>query len=267
MVCYRELLGEADFLLVTLDALRLDTARLAMAAGETPCLQSRLGSWQARHAPGNFTYASHAAILAGFFPTPVHPGRHARPFALAFPGSRSTGQSTAVLEGDSLVAGLRARGYHTICIGGTAFFNPGTPLGSVMPALFDEAHWEPEFGVAERGSSGAQIERACARIEVAPVDRPLLLFLNLSATHPPTRFYVAGASVESVATQRAALAAVDCELSRLFAALEDRDRPGWGFVMSDHGTCFGDDGYTGHRVGHPAVWEVPYGECRWGGAP
>ena len=147
MVCYRELLGEADFLLVTLDALRLDTARLAMAAGETPCLQSRLGSWQARHAPGNFTYASHAAILAGFFPTLAHPGRHARPFALAFPGSRSTGQSTAVLEGDSLVAGLRARGYHTVCIGGTAFFNPGTPLGRVMPALFDEAHWEPEFGV------------------------------------------------------------------------------------------------------------------------
>jgi len=267
MVRYRALVGETDFLLVTLDALRLDTARQALAAGETPCLASRVGSWEVRHAPGNFTFASHAAILAGFFPTPASPGRHARPFALAFPGSRSTGESTAVLEGDSLVAGLRGRGYHTICIGGTAFFNPGTPLGAVLPGMFDEAHWEPAFGVAEPGSSRAQVNRACARLQAAPRGRPLLLFLNLSATHPPTRFYVSGASAESVETQRAALAAVDRELSRLFVALEGRGRRGWGFLMSDHGTCFGEDGYTGHRLAHPVVWEVPYAECRWGGAP
>lgn len=267
MVGYHKLVGQADFLLVTFDALRLDVAQQALVAGETPCLQTRVGAWESRHAPGNFTYASHAAILAGFFPTPVAPGRYARPFALAFPGSRSTGQSTAVLEGDSLVAGLRRRGYHTICIGGTGFFNPGTPLGQVLPGMFDEAHWEPAFGVTEPRSCQAQIERACARLEAASPTQPVLLFINFSATHPPTRFYRPGAQAESVDTQRAALAAVDRELPRLFETLERRGRAGWGFLMSDHGTCFGDEGYFGHRLAHRAVWDVPYAECLWGDLP
>jgi hypothetical protein len=31
-------------------------------------------------------------------------------------------------------------------------------------------------------------------------------------------------------------------------------------LTADHGTCFGDDGYTGHGLAHPAVWTVPYAE-------
>jgi hypothetical protein len=52
----------------------------------------------------------------------------------------------------------------------------------------------------------------------------------------------------------------------LFAALERR---GGAFcmVMSDHGTAYGDDGYSGHRLAHPCVWNVPYGHFFVGGAP
>ena len=29
-------------------------------------------------------------------------------------------------------------------------------------------------------------------------------------------------------------------------------------ICSDHGTAYGEDGYTGHRLAHPVVWDVPY---------
>ena len=31
-------------------------------------------------------------------------------------------------------------------------------------------------------------------------------------------------------------------------------------ICSDHGTAYGEDGYTGHRLAHPVVWDVPYAE-------
>ena len=33
-----------------------------------------------------------------------------------------------------------------------------------------------------------------------------------------------------------------------------------GIVCSDRGTGYGADGYCGHRVSHPVVWNVPYAE-------
>ena len=32
-------------------------------------------------------------------------------------------------------------------------------------------------------------------------------------------------------------------------------------ACSDHGTLYGEQGFTGHRVGHPAVWTVPYAQA------
>ena len=258
-------LGQADLLLATIDALRYDVASAAMRAGRTPALADLLpAGWEPRDAPGNFTYAAHAAIFAGFWPTPAVPGTHTRPFALRFAGSRTIGARTCVLDGDNLVVGLRDRGYHTICIGGVAFFNRLNPLGRVFPSLFDESHWRPSFSVSEPHSARHQIGCAIERLHAAPRDRPLLLFLNFSATHPPTHGYVPGARADSVETQAAALESVDRQLSPLLTALRCRGRRGFGFLMSDHGTTFGDDGFTGHRIGHPAVWTVPYGECAWG---
>src|SRR5258708_5228396 len=57
------LIGTHDVLLVTLDTLRYDVARDALAAGRTPNLAAVLpgGCWEERHTPGNFTYAAHQA--------------------------------------------------------------------------------------------------------------------------------------------------------------------------------------------------------------
>ncbi len=142
------LVGTHDLLLLTLDTLRYDVAREELEAGHTPTLAALLpgGRWEERHSPASFTYAAHQAFFAGFLPTPVTPGRHPRPFALRFEGSETTGPGTCVLDAPDLVTGLAGRGHHTVCIGGTGFFNQKNPLGRVLPGLFSEAHWAPELG-------------------------------------------------------------------------------------------------------------------------
>src|SRR6201995_2180586 len=133
-----EMIGTHDVLLITLDTLRLDVAEETLAAGRTQSLARWLphGSWERRHPPGSFTYAAHQAFFAGFLPTPVAPGRHARLFAARFAGSETTGDSTCVFDAPDIVSGFAAHGYHTVCIGGVGFFNRQTALGSVLPGLF-----------------------------------------------------------------------------------------------------------------------------------
>lgn len=266
---YRELaekIGEIDLLMITFDSLRFDVAERAWREGKTSFLRQLLpAGWEARHTPGSFTYAAHAAFFAGFFPTPAAPGIHARPFSLQFPPRRGEKLGAVRLEGSTLMEGLRAQGYHTLCIGGVGFFSELNPLGSVFPRLFDESHWEPAFGVSEPASARRQIECACKRLDHMSGDKPVFLFLNLSAMPSPTYHYLQEATEDSIDSQQAALEYVDRQLPPLFEALQARGRGGWAFLMSDHGTTFGEDGYFGHRLARPAVWQVPYGECRWEG--
>lgn len=256
-----ELVGTHDVLFVTLDTLRYDVAARLHAAGRTPRLAAALpaGGWEKRHTPGSFTFAAHAAFFAGFLPTPARPGRHPRLFALAFPGSETTAPETAVFDAPDLVAGFRGRGYHTICVGGVGFFNKGSPLGRVFPGLFDESHWSPELGVTDPRSTEHQVNRALERVAAVPVGRRVFLFVNVSALHQPNRCYLPGATADTLASHAAALEYVDAHLGRLFAELRRRG-PWLAVVCSDHGTAYGEDGYTGHRLAHPAVWDVPYAE-------
>ncbi len=251
----RDRIGKADVLWITLDTLRYDVAVREWENGGTPFLRRLIPEgWEERHTPASFTYAAHAAFFAGFLPTPARPGPHVRPFALGFAGSETIGPDTAVFEAPDIPAGLRAAGYHTVCIGGTGFFNPATPLGRVLPGLFDEAHWEPSFSVTSPGSTAAQVDRG---IEVIHAHPRVFLCINVSAIHQPNRMYQPGATVDTCDTHAAALRYVDRELQRLFEALS-RDTA-W-VITSDHGTCYGEDGFVGHRIGHPVVWTVPYAE-------
>jgi hypothetical protein len=254
-----ELVGHCDLVWITLDTLRYDVAVSALEQGLTPTLASVLpqGRWELRHTPGSFTFAAHQAFFAGFLPTPATPGPHPRLFALAFPGSETTGPHTATFDAPDVVTGLAARGYHTACIGGVGFFNQLTPLGRVLPSLFAEAHWSREMGVTARDSTQRQVDLA---VQIAGrTDRRLFLFLNVSALHQPNCIYVPGAQQDSPETMAAALAYVDSQLGALFAAFRARG-PTLYVICSDHGTAYGEDGYVGHRLAHPAVWNVPYAE-------
>ena len=251
--------GRDDLLLITLDTLRYDVATRALREGRTPTLGARLpeGSWERRHAPASFTLPSHQAMFAGFLPTPEAPGPHQRLFALRFAGSETTGPRTCVLDGPDIVHGLAARGYHTVCIGGVGFFNRQTPLGQVLPGLFAESHWDRSLGVTDDASTAHQVALALRIIARLPIEQRLFLFVNVSALHQPNLGYLPGAVEDSPASQAAALAYVDGQLTALFAALSARRRT-FCIVCSDHGTAYGEDGYRGHRLAHSVVWTVPY---------
>jgi hypothetical protein len=252
--------GTHDILFVTLDTLRLDVAERALDEGRTPHLAAVLpgGRWERRHTPGSFTYAAHQSFFAGFLPTPARPGRHPRLFALRFEGSETISPSTCVLDSSDIVSGLAARGYHTACVGGVGFFNKKNPLGCVLPGLFAESHWSPHLGVTDPRSTENQVRLACEILERTP--GRVFLYLNISALHQPNHFYLPGTERDTLESHAAALAYVDSQLPPLFAAFRRRG-PTLALLMSDHGTAYGDDGYRGHRLAHPSVWDVPYGEA------
>jgi hypothetical protein len=254
-------IGTHDVLFMTLDSLRHDVARDALARGLTPNLAAVLpgGRWEERHSPGSFTYAAHHAFFAGFLPTPLAPGRHPRLFAARFAGSETTGPGTAVFDTPDIVSGLAARGYHTLCIGGVGFFNRQTPLGRVLPDLFVESHWSPALGVTDPASTENQVRLAVERLARLERGRRVYLFVNVSAIHQPNCIFLQGADADTRESHAAALAYVDRHLPALFAALQRR-APVLAVLCSDHGTAYGEDGYTGHRLGHPSVWTVPYAE-------
>jgi arylsulfatase A-like enzyme len=255
-----QLVGAADFLFITLDTLRYDVAQAAWRDNRLLSLGPRLGSdgWQCRHTPASFTYAAHHAFFSGFLPTPAEPGPHPRLFASRFAGSETTTNMTFVFEQPTLPESLSSRGYRTICIGGTGFFNPSTALGRVLPALFDEFHWTPAFGVADRNSERNQVN--CAVERLSQVGRqPVFLFLNVAAIHQPNWFYGSDTNTDTLHTHGEALIAVDRALAPLFACC-GRRRETFCVVCSDHGTAYGEDGHFGHRVAHEVVWNVPYAE-------
>lgn len=262
MLSAREIVGSHDVLFVTLDTLRYDVAVDALSRGATPELAARLpgGAWEKRHTPGSFTYAAHQAFFAGFLPTPARPGRHPRRFAARFAGSETSDERTLVFDAPDIVTGFSSHGYRTICVGGVGFFNKRNALGSVLPSLFHESHWDESLGVTDPRSTEHQCALAIERVRSLTDGHPVFLFVNVSAIHQPNRHYLAGATADSIATHAAALAYVDRSLGALFRFFESRARPTLAIVCSDHGTAYGEDGYEGHRLAHDVVWTVPYAE-------
>lgn len=236
--------GSHDVLFITLDTLRYDVAAAQMEAGQTPTLKAVIGQWECRHTPASFTYAAHQAFFAGHLPTPI------------------SGDGPGYLLGNhpTLVAGLRAEGYYSVCIGGVGFFNKLSPLGCVLPGLFDESHWSVEMSVTHHDSTRQQVGRALSVLDARPPGQRVFLFLNVSALHQPNYMYLPGATIDSIDSHAAALRYVDGELGPLFAAFRRRG-PTFVILCADHGTAYGEDGYTGHRIAHPVVWTVPYAEC------
>src|SRR4051794_23022203 len=194
MLDMNRVVGRMDVLFVTLDCLRLDVARACLRQGRTPNLAAVLPpeGWEARETPGTFTLPAHLAFFHGFLPTPPMPGPHPRLFALEFEGSLSTAPTTFVFRGvDNVIAGFHEMGYRSFCVGGVGFFNKKNPLGHVLPAFFQQSVWSPALGVAAKDSTENQVRVAVEWLEAVPRDQRALLFVNVSATHPPHGHYLA----------------------------------------------------------------------------
>ncbi|WP_435127114.1 STM4013/SEN3800 family hydrolase [Actinacidiphila sp. bgisy144] len=263
-----DVIGTHHILFVTFDSLRYDVARAALHAGQTPHLAALLpgGKWEERRTQGSFTLPAHMSFFAGFLPVPSGPDRPHRLFACQTPRGTTIGPRTYVFDAPDIVTGLAAAGYHTVCIGGVGFFSRQTPLGSVLPALFQESHWSPDTGPDSPDSTRHQTDLALKALDNRDPAQPLFLFLNVSATHTPTHGYLPGATADSWESQCAALAYADTHLGRLFHALPDAG-PWLVVLCADHGDAFGEDGHHGHGITHPTVWNVPYAELLLPGRP
>ncbi len=252
-----QIVGKRDIAFVVLDALRYDVAVSELEGGRTPNLSRLLPSgWEKFHSPGNFTFSAHSAFFAGFLPTPADPNSpNERLFAATFEGSETTGPNTFCFTEDNLISALRARNYHSICIGGVGFFNKRTNLSRKLPDLFDESHWSQEMGVTGKNSTELQFALARKLLWQRPPNSRTFLYINVSAIHQPNCHYL-DQTKDSLATHAAALRYVDQHLDHLFRTLSKNGT--FLILCSDHGTLYGEDGFTGHRIGHEAVYTVPY---------
>ncbi|MBP2405952.1 STM4013/SEN3800 family hydrolase [Streptomyces syringium] len=243
-------------LFVTLDSLRYDVARAAMHSGATPSLARLLpgGQWEERRTPGTFTLPAHIAFFSGFLPKLPLPKQPPRLWECRPPAFKEVGPLTFVFDAPNLLVGLAEHGYRTACVGGVTYFSRETPLGSVLPDMFDEDHWRPEFCSPHPDSTRHQVNKA---LEIADEHHgPLFLFVNVSATHVPHGHYL-GERADTWQSQYAALAYADQHLGHLIRALSKEKS--WLVIMcADHGDAFGEDGYFGRGIAHPTVMNVPF---------
>ncbi|WP_225828482.1 STM4013/SEN3800 family hydrolase [Streptomyces naphthomycinicus] len=253
-----------NILFVTFDSLRHDVARDALADGRTPRLAGLLpgGQWERRQTPGTFTLPAHMAFFSGFLPKLPQPQQPPRLWECRPPAFKDVPAETFVFDAPNLLDGLAMHGYRTVCVGGVTYFSQETPLGSVLPAMFHEAHWRPEFCSPAIESTRDQADQALAIADRYDGRQPLFLFVNVSATHVPHGHYL-DSSTDSVASQAAALAYADTHVGRLLDGLTARGR--WLVIMcADHGDAYGDDGYHGRGIAHPAVFNVPFASWVYG---
>ena len=96
------------------------------------------------------------------------------------------------------------------------------------------------------------------KLEAAPREQRIFLYVNVDAVHYPNYFYLEGAQNDSIATHAAALRYVDGQLGRLFDAWCMLRGNAFVICCSDHGTCYGEDGCWRHGISHPMVDTVPY---------
>jgi hypothetical protein len=115
------------------------------------------------------------------------------------------------------------------------------------------------LGVTSPRSTENQVRLAAQVLSGRPREQRVFLFLNVSALHQPNCLFTPGATRDTRETQAKALAYVDSWLPVLFDA-QRRRGPALVVICSDHGTAYGEDGYQGHRVAHPVVWDVPYAQ-------
>jgi hypothetical protein len=250
-----------DFLFLTLDSLRYDTATLAMEAGQTPRFQSLFGKWERRLASATYTLPSHVSMFAGMMPRPAKGDdaalkHEARLFALSTSWQRYRGRNIRYFFDDApnVPKGFESRGYHTIGVGGVGWFSTEVNASSLWrDQYFQQYLYKPSYGEENPRAFEEQLTDLASALASLPKGRRFI-FINVSSTHRP---YSNGDGTISVVAQRMCLQYVDKYLSRLLELMQPETV---GVVCGDHGDCMGEDGLWGHNVVHDKVFEVPYAE-------
>ena len=256
----KAIVGKKDILMLCFDTLRYDVAISEEASGGTLVL-SQYGKWEKRHAPGNFTYPSHFALFAGFFPSPAEPHLLQDRQWLFFPVKVGSGNNVPTgsypFRRATFVQSLEDEGYETICIGGVNFFSKRNEIGKVFPSYFKKSYWKPVFGCTSVCSAEQQVQFATEKLVNYRDDNRIFMYINFSAIHFPNSHYIEGQREDDLHSHAAALRYVDRQLPALFEAFSKRGET-LVIAFSDHGTCYGEEGYRYHCISHENVYTVPY---------
>lgn len=250
-------------LMITLDSCRYDT----FAATSTPHLD-QVGPLHKAQAPSYFTYGSHAAMFMGFLPgitesEPFLNSKFSKLFRLGHAAFQATKESQAfLLDGNSIITGMRRLGYTTIGTGAVNWFDPSTETGQELSKDFDHFWFAGDSWSLQRQLDWIEERlRGCG-------DNPPFVFMNVGETHVP--YWHEGASWDradnpclpfqtldraSDCRQRqcACLAWVDQQLGLLLERFLD----GTVVVCADHGDCWGENGLWEHGIAHPQTLTVP----------
>lgn len=255
-----EIVGQYDILFICLDTLRYDIAKREEENMNTPNL-NYYGMWQKCNAPGNFTYPSHHAMFSGFLPFNIESksffDREVLFFQKDIGLGRKPPEKSFAFEGATFIHGLEKVDYETICIGGVAFFNKRSDIGKVFPSMFKQSYWNPSFSCSVKESTDNQIDFAIKKLKEFQNDKRIFMYINIDAIHYPNYFYLDGAKDDNIDTHAAALRYVDSRLPKLFHAFKERNKT-FVIACSDHGTCYGEDGYMFHGLNNDIVNTVPY---------
>jgi hypothetical protein len=257
------MLDRTSFLFVTLDSCRFDT----FEATATPNLDD-LGPLHRTMAPGNFTFASHAAMFVGF--TPGLAGSHepwlnpkrGKIFKLVGGGYPSKGTEFVTLKGKNIIDGFNRQGYTTLGSGAVGWFDDSTMTATALTGDFDKFFYSGNCWSLDK-----QLAWADEQLQ-GLIGKKVFMFLNIGETHVP--YYYEGApwdreynpcrpfaedndADECRRRQALCLQWVDDRLGPLL----DRFAHANTIVCADHGDAWGEDGLWEHGIHHPTVLEVP----------
>lgn len=256
------MLDRSSILFVTLDSCRLDTFEAARA----PNIKA-LGPLHRAMAPGNFTYASHAAMFMGFTPgvaeraEPLVNPKFGKIFKIAGAGFPSKGTEFVAVRGRNVIDGLKRIGFTTVGVGSAAWFDPETLTGQNLCEDFDRFYYPGNVY-----SLGRQLQWIEEQLDDLEGQR-VFCFLNVGETHVP--YWHEGApwskdnpcvpfgkhndAAECRRRQLGCLEWVDEQLAPLLQRFAHANT----VLCSDHGDAWGEDGLWEHGIHHQVVLEVP----------
>ncbi|ABM76888.1 Hypothetical protein P9303_01331 [Prochlorococcus marinus str. MIT 9303] len=249
--------------LITLDSCRLDTFQSSSTVNI-----SKIGPLHKAKSPSYFTYASHAAMFMGFLPSTLDPvgfvnSKFAKVFRLSHSGFQaSRTEESFELSGNSIITGLRRKGYFTIGTASVNWFDPATETGQQLVKDFDTFWFS-----GNTWSLNRQLLWIDSQLQ-QELDRPPFIFLNVGETHVP--YWHEGASwsrddhpcipfqtqdrrKDCQERQRACLEFIDKQLGSLL----ERFSESTVIICSDHGDCWGEDGLWEHGISHEKTLSVP----------
>lgn len=251
-----------NVLLITLDSCRWDTFEIASAT----LLKSHC-VFRKAYAQGTYTYPSHMSIFSGILPdtrddAPYYNRFRKNLFRIA--GRKATANSYIEFpEGtENIIAGFESMGYRTFGCGALEWFKHPNLSDPFQDFFFSGIDLQAQLKYMDTNiySSSA----------------PFFAFMNIGETHDPYEygkpitpslvsrarmraFKDDGFLLEDFNKQVSAIEFVDSALEPLLNKLGEDSNKTLVILCSDHGDCFGEDGYYGHGFYHPKVMEVPLG--------